>query len=482
MEFIDREEELKALEEGYASKKASFIIIYGRRRLGKTELIKQFLKGRNGVYFLATDEDITKQLKSLSSLIGIRLGIEDLARFGTVDWESLFMRIANTELKERLVIAIDEFPHLVRADKAIPSIFQKGWELYLKDRNVMLILSGSSISIMQKEVLNQASPLYQRNTAIIKLKPLRVDYAIRMASSPKFIDALKTYFIFGGVPAYYVYTEECKNFDEVLETIFKQTSIFEDEISIILSEEAKNTGVYLDIIDFIANGVNRPSEIASKLAIPASEVIRYLNILLRIGIVEKSLPVTKKVERKSKGGVYEIKDNYALFWSRYIKRNVEKLSLEGSKSVASSVQKEFDSFASIMFERFAKDFLAFMSITRKLGFTFTKIGRWWGFNPEKKSSGNQEEIDVVALNEDTKDILFGECKWSNSKIGKEVYYDLKRKASFVQWHNNDRHEHFALFSKSGFTEEMKEIAKREHVFLFDLEAIEKALSADNALR
>jgi len=112
---------------------------------------------------------ITKQLKSLSSLIGIRLGIEDLARFGTVDWESLFMRIANIELKERLVIAIDD-PHLVRADKAIPSIFQKGWELYLKDRNVMLILSGSSIGMMQKEVLNQASPLYQRNTAIIKAK------------------------------------------------------------------------------------------------------------------------------------------------------------------------------------------------------------------------------------------------------------------------------------------------------------------------
>jgi Archaea bacterial proteins of unknown function. len=104
-----------------------------------------------------------------------------------------------------------------------------------------------------------------------------------------------------------------------------------------------------------------------------------------------------------------------------------------------------------------------MSITRKLGFTFTKIGRWWGVDPSKKSSGNQEEIDVVALNEDTKDILFGECKWSKSKIGKEVYYELKKKASFVQWHNNERHEHFALFAKSGFTEEMKEIAKRKRL-------------------
>ena len=476
MEFVDREEELKALKENYKSKKASFVVMYGRRRLGKTELIKQFLKGIKGVYFLATDEDITKQLKSLSSLIGVKLGIEDLARFGTVDWESLFMRIANVELKERLVIAVDEFPHLVKADKAIPSIFQKGWELYLKDRNVMLILSGSSIGMMQKEVLNQASPLYQRNTAIIKLKPLRVDYAIKMAGSLKFIDALKVYFIFGGIPAYYTYIEECKNFDEVLEAIFKQTSIFVDEISVILSEEAKNTGVYLDIIDFIANGVNRPSEIASKLAIPASEVIRYLNVLLRVGIVEKSLPVTKKIERRSKGGVYEIKDNYALFWSRYIKRNIEKLSLEGYKSVASAVQKEFDSFASIMFERFAKDFLAFMSITRKLGFTLTKIGRWWGLNLEKKSAANQEEIDVVAFNEDTKDILFVECKWSNSKVGKEVYYDLKRKAAFVQWYNNDRHKHFALFSKSGFTKDMKEIAKSEGVMLFDLDAIEKVLS------
>ena len=181
------------------------------------------------------------------------------------------------------------------------------------------------------------------------------------------------------------------------------------------------------------------------------------------------MPVTANEIRKSKKGVYRIRDNFIDFYFKELKRSIAYKNAE-------RIINDLDFIAQLRFESFAREMLAFMSKTGIVKITFTKIGRWWGFNPEKKSSGNQEEIDVVALNEDTKDILFGECKWSNSKIGKEVYYDLKKKASFVQWHNNERHEHFALFSKSGFTEEMKEIAKKEGVMLFDLEAIEKALN------
>jgi hypothetical protein len=476
MEFVDRIEELKALKYAYESKNASFVVLYGRRRLGKTELIKQFLKGvDSSAYYLATEGGSAKQLRSFSNLVGMRLGDEELVRFGSVDWESLFLRISKAELKSRLVIAIDEFPHIARIDKAMPSIFQKGWELYLKESNVMLILCGSSISIMQKEVLNQASPLYQRNTAVLRLRPLGIEHAMKLAKNLEFIDALKTYFIFGGVPAYYAYVDGSKSFNEILERIFSKGSTFIDEMSVILSEEARNTGTYIDIIDYIANGVNRPSEIASKLAIPASNVIRYLNLLLAVGVVEKLLPVTKDAKRKSKGGVYEIKDNYTLFWSRYVKRNTEKLSLKGADAVVSAVEQGFDSFASMMFERFAAEMIAFLSRSGRLGLAFTKLGRWWGTDASRRSNENQEEIDVVALNEDTNNILFAECKWTVNPIGIGIYTELKRKAAIVQWHNEERKEHYALFSKSGFTDEMKEMGKKDNVLLFDLEAIEKAL-------
>jgi hypothetical protein len=476
MEFVNRLEELKVLEEAHISKNASFVVIYGRRRLGKTELIRQFLsKIDNSVYYLATEENSIKQLKGFSSLVGIRLGDEDLARFGAADWESLFLRISKTKLKSRLTIVIDEFPHIVKADKAIPSIFQKGWELYMKESDAMLILCGSSINMMQNDVLNQASPLYQRNTAVIMLKPLGVEHLLGLTPGFKFMDALKAYLMFGGVPAYYVYIEGTKSFEGILERMFIQGSVFLDEISVILSEEVKNTAIYLDIIDFIANGVNRPSEIASKLAIPASNVIRYLNLLLKIGIVRRSMPVTKNVDRRSKSGIYEIADNYAFFWSRYIKKNMEKMALEGSSAVVSTVQNEFDSFASIMFERFSIDMIAFLSKNGRLSQKFTKLGRWWGIDSSRKNSENQEEIDIVALNEDTKEMLFAECKWTSKPTGIDVYMDLKRKSKLVQWHNDSRKEHFALFSKSGFTDGMKELAKKEGAMLFDLEAIEKEL-------
>ncbi len=478
MEFVDRVEELGAMNKEYKDGNASLITIYGRRRLGKTELIKQFLDGKSGsIYYLATDDNSAMQLKSLSSLIGIRLGNEDLARFGASDWESLFLRASELAGGKKLVIAIDEFPRLARADKSIPSIFQKGWELYMKGSDIMLILCGSSISMMKSEVLNRSSPLYQRSTAVENLMPLGVESAIKLSKGMEFAESVREYFIFGGVPAYYSFTEGSKSLRRVLERVFAPGSVFLDEVSVIISEEVKNTGVYIDIVGLIANGINRPSEIASKLGIPASNAIRYMRPLVDIGLIERVVPVTKMEGRRSKSGFYIVKDNYALFWARYIKRNLGTLSLQGSNDVADMVMAELAPFEGIMFERFAMDFLAFLSRTNRFNIKFTKIGKWWGIDASRKSGDNQEEIDVVAINEKTKDILFAECKWTNAKVGADLYIHLKRKAKLVQWHNDARKERFALFSKAGFTKEMKVLAKREHVLLFGLKEIEDALKA-----
>ena len=474
MEFVDREAELEVLKKANKRTGSSLVTIYGRRRLGKTELITRFIKSAsNGVYYLATKEDSTVQLKSLSSLVGIQIKDQELSRFGAVDWEALFLRIRNRQTKGKLIIAIDEFPYLAHSNNAISSIFQKGWDQYLKDANVVLILCGSSISMMHSQVLDYSAPLYQRSTSILEMRPLPINASFLLTPNMKFEDKLYTYFIFGGVPAYYSFTEKSMSINDIIYDIFSPGSVFLDEPSTILSEETTNEARYIDILELISNGINHTNEIASKTKIRPSNVTRYLDVLERIGIVKKVFPITEGQSRRSKRGVYEIQDNYLRFWFRYIKRNRDLLNTAGDKAVEDKVIKELSLIGGGTFEKFAMDFVR--SLRRKGFPQLLSIGKWWGRNPNKKAGLNEEEIDLVAINDVSKDILFGECKWTNSKVDVDVYRQLKEKAKLVKWNENNRKEHFILFSKSGFTDKLIDLAEKEGVMLFDLNAIEKVL-------
>jgi AAA+ ATPase superfamily predicted ATPase len=474
MKFVNREEELDSLIEAYDSKVPNLVVIYGRRRIGKTALIKKFGEKVNFAYYLCDTAPISEQLRRLSLSIGLAINDKELAEMGVASFEALFYRIARLKIDKKLVIVFDEFQNLARLENAIPSIFQRGWDEYLSKSNVMLILAGSSISMMRNEVLSYSAPLYGRSTQIFELKPLRPKHAFMlMPESMSMKEKLYLYFMLGGVPAYYANLEgaiadyENASIDEILLAMVKEGSVFASEPNILLSEETKNDTKYLQILDLIANGVNKPSEIASKIGIAHANLGKYMGVLEYIGMVEKEVPVNLQPLRKSKIGIYKINDNFTYFYFRTLKKALP------SKNVQ-YLHDDLDLLSQSRFEYFAKDFLLELSINKKI-FGITKMGRWWGRDPSKPKDMNQEEIDVVALNEKSNDILFAECKWTSKPIGVEVYMDLKRKSRLVQWHNNERHEHYALFSKSGFSEEMRSIAEKEHVLLFDLEVIEKVL-------
>jgi AAA+ ATPase superfamily predicted ATPase len=473
MNFLNRAGEIKALERAFA-KKSSIAVIYGRRRLGKTELIKKFIKEKNAVYYLATKEDDAKQLKSISSLVGLKINDEELARFGAVDWEAFFLRIKNRKSASKLVIAVDEFPYLVKSNNAIPSIFQKGWDAYLNNANIMLILSGSSMSMMQNETISYNAPLYGRSEVILKMKQLNIEYALNLNTTMRFEDRLLTYFILGGVPGYYNFIEEATSFRQVLKQIFKTGSVFLEEPSILLSEEFKKETTYMKILDLIASGVNKTNKIASKLNIQPSNVVKYLEALERVDIIKKVFPVTEKPVRKSKKSVYVIRDNYLSFWFKFVKNNMEFLNIQGTDATVEKVIKEFNSYSGRAFENFAIEFLKSTSNEK---FQISSIGKWWGVNLQKPKDKNQEEIGIIALNNDKKEILFAECKWSNNTTGVEAYNEIKRKAKLVQWFNNERKEHYVFFSKTGFTEEMKKLSREENIMLFDIPAIQKTVEA-----
>ncbi len=470
MDFVDRKAELEALENAYSGSKSAMVTLYGRRRIGKTDLIAHFTRNKErSVYYMATKEDSRKQLKMISSQIGIALGDEELTRFGAIDWEALFLRISRRKFKKKLTITIDEFPYIAVSDKAITSIFQKGWDVYLKDSNVMLILCGSSISMMHSEILDYTAPLYHRSTSILEIMPLDIHYALALNAHMNFEERLRLYFIFGGIPAYYAYTEKCRTIIEAIREIFRIGSIFLNEPSVILSEETRKEARYIDILELISGGVNRTNEIASKLGMPSSNLVRYLDMLERIGIIRRTFPIIDIQNRRSKRGVYEIKDNYIYFWFRHVKRNLGNISMESAEKVAAEL-KDVEELA---FENFSAELVRYLSGKRFP--RLSKIGRWWGNDPAKPAGGNREEIDIVGFNEDTNDIFFAECKWSNSKTDIGVYNELKRKARLVEWRNAVRKEHFAIFSRSGFTRALDDAAKDGNVELFSLKEIEKEL-------
>ena len=485
MRFVDRAEELSSLNDSYSAKGSNLVVIYGRRRIGKTELIRRFgeSKGARFVYYFCDNASISEQTGRISHLVGKALGDDELMEIGAANLEAIFYRISKSKTQYKLIIALDEFQNLPKLDGAILSMLQKAWDLYVKDSaNLMLILSGSSISMMRHEALNYSAPLYGRSTSIFRLKPLGFEYAMEL--TPKnagIIDRLYTYFIFGGIPAYYAaIAASVKDYDrtgieEIVKQMLKEGSIFGSEPGLLLSEEVRNDTRYMQILELIANGINKPGEIASKIGIAHGNLNKYMDLLEYIGLVRKELPVTIDALRKSKRGIYAITDNFIDFYFKMLKKEIE-----GRRDPASII-KGLDFMAQPRLEGMAKEFLIFLSKKGML-FPIDRVGRWWGADASRKSSGNQEEIDVVALNASTRDILFAECKWGAKPIGADVYTGLKRKAKLVNWHNGNRKEHFALFSKSGFNDEMRALAEKDGALLFDPEAIEKALKGQQGSR
>jgi AAA+ ATPase superfamily predicted ATPase len=478
--FVDRTMELAALGDAY-SRKSSLVVIYGRRRLGKTSLVKRFMEGRRGVYFLFTKEPEHDQLYRLARAVGKAIGSRRLEDFGASSFEDLFAEIGESCKSEKLVLALDEFPYLASQDPTIPSIFQKIWDEYLKGSNVMLVLTGSSVGMMRSEVLSYSAPLYGRATAILHLKQMGFkDVSALMPAGMGFEDRLMLYFMFGGVPAYYAALYQggkAKSYtiERAMEAVLAEGAIFAEEPSVMLSEEVTNDARYLIILSLLAEGVNKPSEIASRLNIAQSNLQKYLTVLEGIGVVEREFPVTEARKSRSKRGIYAISDNFTFFYFYVLRKITADLRAQPAQAAIEAINL-LGRAAPKRFELLVREVVWSLSGSGSLPFTAFSVGRWWGRNHSKPKGKDEEEIDIMALNPETRDMLVGEAEWRNRKMDISDYMSLKEKAKAVEWNDGDRSVYYALFSKAGFTEGMEKMAKEEGVMLFDLDAIERALA------
>jgi len=455
MRFADRKTELDFLNRKWQEKKPQLIIIYGKRRVGKTELSIRFAKDKPHVYFLCERIAAHKQLKKFTEVIAEYFKDEFLPEEGFRDWETVFKYIYKKG--QKIIIIIDEFPYLAESDKSVPSAFQKAWDLYLKESKICLLLVGSSISMMEETTLFHKAPLYGRRTGQILVKPFAFKDVKEFFPEKSFEEILSIYSIVGGTPLYL--SKFCgRNYIDVIkkEILQKGQPLYE-EVEFLLREELKEPRNYFVILEALSLGKSKLSEIINETGFDKSMTSRYLSILDSLQITRKEIPVTEKLPEKSRRGIYFIDDNFFNFWFRFVFRNRTFLEENRVNEVIRKITKVMAELLARNYEKVSIEIIKDAILSKKLPVDFEMYGRWWDRN---------EEIDVVALNRRTNEILFGEVKWSNKKVGIDIYENLRRKSEIVDCGKGITKKHFALFSKSSFTNNMLEIGKKEKVYLF----------------
>jgi AAA+ ATPase superfamily predicted ATPase len=455
--FINRVSELGLLEKRFASGKAEFFVLYGRRRVGKTELLAQFCEGKRSIFFVS-------DLGSEISLRAALSGAVNAALFGPIQmnavystWESLFQALAQAAQSERLVVVLDEFPYLVTAHPPLATVLQRVWDQTLKNSQIMLILCGSYIGMMEETVLGYQAPLYGRRTSQYLLEPLQFKDAKLFYPAFDLEDQVRAYAVYGGTPAYLQTLQSQYSLKEnIQEGILTRGAFLYDEVRFVLQQELREPRNYFAILQAIASGKTRLNEIKQATGIEGATA--YLDTLQQLHLVERIVPVTEAQPHKSRRGIYRLKDNYLRFWFRYVHPNRSQLERDGSHIILDNqVMPEMDHFTSQTFEEVCQQFLWQSGLSGKLPFIPNHIGNWWN---------NNEEIDLIVLG-DANAILV-ECKWASKLVGIDILAELERKTGLLRLELEPRKIGFALCSRSGFTPRLiEESRQRNDVQLFD---------------
>lgn len=439
IQFKDRKKELKELNEVLETKGFQLIIIYGRRRVGKTELVLNATKNKKRLYYLATGEN------NLDRFYNTCLKrYEEVSRLKK-DWEVLFDFLKN----KAEVVAIDEFQNLIREDKNILHTFQSIVDVVLKNSNMKLFLLGSSVSMITSKVLSYSSPLYGRRSGSIKLKPVSFFDLSKFFPGTKLERLMEIFGFADGIPFYLVRID--KEFWMWLKNeLGKERTFLRDEIDFLVKYEFDDAGTYKLVLEAIANGNTKLNEIKNYIKVKRTDITPYLKNLIEVGFIERRVPVTENV--KSRKGRYFISDNFLRFWFKYIYPNLS--SIEEGIFDHGMIRNDYNSYLGFVFEEVCRQFLI-----KTIPFAFTKIGSWWY---------KDNEIDLICLDEKAGNIFFVECKWKKGVNAEKTLAGLKEKAKHVDWKKGNRKEHYCIIAKS-FSKQAR------GCITFDSKDMEKAL-------
>ncbi len=449
--FFGRNREMKKLEELYTEGKFEFVVFYGRRRVGKTTLINEFIQDKESAYYMAVEGTKQENLKGLSATI---MSIREKSKgYQPVfsDYQELLNYIDQlAKSGERLIVAIDEYPYLAMAYPAISSMIQSHIDQCWKDSKLFLILCGSSMSFMEEQVLGYKSPLYGRRTAQFKVRPFTFFESKEMYSNYSPEEQALLYGITGGTPEYLARINPKLSLDDnIMQLFFEESGRLFEEPNNLLKQELKDPSSYHSIITAIASGASRMNEIATKTGLESSGCSNQVTTLIALGLVKKEYPITEA--STSRRTIYRLQDSMFLFWYRFVRPNTSNIARGlGEVVYKTQVKPQLNDFMGLVFEEICQQYLYEPKVFAAHPFILGDVGRWWGNNKVEK---RQEEIDIMSISNDS--ALMCECKWRNEPQGMEVVETLMRRGELFQYPN----KYYYVFSKKGFTEEIIEWGK-----------------------
>lgn len=439
--FVGRQKELKKLNELYQSNQFEFAVLYGRRRVGKTTLISEFIKDKKHIFYMSVEGTQKENLTGLSK--AVLRSVNGPEGISYDSFSALLDAIDDLCKKQtdRMILAIDEYPYLAASYPAISSMLQSHIDQCWKNSHLFLILCGSSMSFMEEQVLGYKSPLYGRRTVQFKVKPFTYFESRDMLCEYSAEDQAVFYGVTGGIPEYLARINKNLTLDQNIKQLFFEESgrLFEEPVN-LLKQELKDPSSYHSIISAIAGGASKMNEIATKTGLESSGCSNQITSLIALGIVRKEIPVTEK--ETSRKTLYRLEDSMFLFWYRFVRPNISGISMGIGESIYDHMVKpQISDFMGLIFEEICRQYLFLPNIYVNGPFLFGKVGKWWGTDPVKKK---QEEIDLAAIGDDQ--ILLGECKWKHAKVNTEVLETLRRRGEL--FHYTDKY--YYVFSKTGF--------------------------------
>jgi len=460
MIFIGRESELRFLNDAYESDKAEFVVLYGRRRVGKTELLNEFCKDKDAIFYTCREYTDTVQLKSFTE----KVKTYNIPALDFVDsfssWEHAFSSVMMLPTDKKKLLIIDEFPYACKANVSIPSILQVLWDEKLRRENVMIILCGSAMSFIERDLLSEKNPLYGRTTGIYKLKPLPFCDAQKFFPHYSTEDKIIAYAILGGIPHYLKqFNKNLSIEDNVKKNILRRGCTLYNEVEFLIKQELREPAVYNTIIEAIALGNNSFNDILTKTQIEKSKLSVYLKNLIELYIVEKEFPALSKDKAKSNasGGSYVLTDNFFRFWYSFAFRNLTDLENDDADGVwENDIQDLLHHFASKAFEQLSIEYMYAQNKAKTLPFRISSASRYWGKTNQiidGKTRAVNLEIDILAPDNTKKKVIYGECKFTNEPFDMNEFKNLKSKVFIGD------SVYYYLFSLSGFTDAVENEAK-----------------------
>jgi AAA+ ATPase superfamily predicted ATPase len=484
LKFIDRKHELEALDRFYSTKGAGLLVMLGRRRVGKTRLLTHFLDKKGitgGFYWTATTHSSAFQLRDFSQALfqyDPRFTTPPASDFSFPDWEAALSHLVEIVAlsSKPQVIVLDEFTYLIRNEPALTSVFQKAWDHKLSMQpNLKLILTGSLVGMMEREVLSYQAPLYGRATAMLRLRPLPYAALVELFSERTPAERVAIYAVSGGVPAYLQLFTRTNDFVSALhDHCLVPDSIVLSDPSLILHEQLREPQTYVSIISAIASGSHKWSEIARMSGVAESSLGHYLNVLQELELVDRHDPVLSNPTGRQ--GLYHVRDHFLRFYYRFIVPHRTAIERGYLDLAVKRINEDLRSFIGLyVFEELCREWVWAAAAMGELSFQPESVGAYWGGR-----RGKRVQLDVVAANQREKRLLVGEVKWGKGTVSRRVLTDLIERSQKMPQVEKGWSVEYALFARDKFSDASQTAANELGAHLIQLPEIEQMLVLANS--